>query len=115
MAGRHPGYDPASIHFHAAGFSVGKAENGIFTVHEHAHIEHVESGCVVAVAQLLDVGQIEAARNSILHSNDVAPLAIRTNPPAVAQFIKGRKLNGSTFLLPCFHSSPVQNGYAREF
>ncbi len=99
------------IHFHAAGFQVGKAENGIFIVHEHAHIEHVESGCVVAVAQLLDVGQIEAARNSILHRNDVAPLAIRTNPPAVAQFIKGRKLNGSTFFTALF-PSPVQNGYA---
>ncbi|MBH4410132.1 phage regulatory CII family protein [Pseudomonas aeruginosa] len=39
-------------------------EHRILAVHEHAHVKHVERGGVVAVAQLLDVGQIEASCNS---------------------------------------------------
>ena len=90
------------VHLHAARFQVGKTENGILAVHEHAHVKHVECGGVVAVAQLLDVGQIEATRNGILHGDDVAPLAIRAEPAAVPHFIKQRKFDGRAFLAALF-------------
>lgn len=90
------------VHLHTAGFQVRKAEYGILAVHEHAHIEHVEGGRVVAVAQLLDVGQVEAARNGILHRDDIAPLTVRAKPSAVAHFIKGRELGGRAFFAALF-------------
>ncbi|ADX32379.1 hypothetical protein HOS07_gp30 [Cronobacter phage ESSI-2] len=74
--------------FHRAGFKVAIAENGVLTVHEHAHVEHVERGRVIAVAQLLNAGQVEAARNGIFHRNDVTPLAIRAKATAVTHLIK---------------------------
>lgn len=61
-----------------AAFEVGEAEHRLSTVDEFAHEQLLEAFFVVLQTQAIDVEQIAAAGDGIFQSDDLAPLAIRT-------------------------------------